>query len=104
VDILDEKQAEDIHLIDIQGLSILADYFIVCSGTSIRLVKALVEAISEELKAQFKLSPRIEGEPQTGWMLLDYGILIVHIFSPERRNYYQLEELWSDGRTLVRLQ
>lgn len=82
----------------------LADYFIVCSGSSTRLVKALVNAISEEVKEVFGISPRIEGEPATGWMLLDYGDLIVHIFSPERRKYYQLEELWADGKTLVRLQ
>lgn len=82
----------------------LADYFIVCSGSSTRLVKALVNTISDEVKEVFGISPRIEGEPSTGWMLLDYGDLIVHIFSPERRKYYQLEELWADGKTLVRLQ
>jgi ribosome-associated protein len=104
IDVLDEKQGADIHLLDISELSVIADYFVICSGSSSRLVRALVNSVVEEIKDQFGLIPSLEGEPEYGWMLADYGSVILHVFSPERRNYYQLEELWSEGQTVLRLQ
>jgi len=101
---LDEKQAEDIHLLEIRELSVIADFFIICSGTSVRLVKALVRTVSEEVKKEYGIDPRIEGEAHNGWMVVDYGDLILHIFSPERRTYYRLEDLWAEGKTVLRLQ
>jgi len=68
------------------------------------LVKALVSTISDEVKKNYEIIPRIEGEADSGWMLVDCGDLIVHVFSPDQRDFYQLEDLWAEGKTLVRLQ
>ena len=97
-------KGEDIHLLDIHENSILADYFVICSGTSVRMVKALMSEVDDQVKKEFGLNARLEGEPSAGWMLADYGIVIVHIFSPDRREYYSLEELWAEAKTILRLQ
>ncbi len=76
----------------------------ICSGSSIRLVKALIRSVTEEVKKEYGIHPQIEGEPRHGWMLADYGDLVLHIFSPERRTYYRLEDLWSEGKTVLKLQ
>lgn len=76
----------------------------ICSGTSVRMVKALMTDVDDEVKKEFGLNSRIEGEAMAGWMLADYGTVIVHIFSPDRRDYYSLEELWSEAKTILRLQ
>ena len=76
----------------------------ICSGTSVRMVKALMTDVDDEVKKEFGLNSRIEGEAMAGWMLADYGTVIVHIFSPDRREYYSLEELWSEAKTILRLQ
>jgi len=89
---------------DIQENSIIADYFVICSGTSERMVNALMSEVKDEVKKEFGLNGRIEGEANAGWMLADYGSVIVHIFSPDRRDYYSLEELWAEAKTVLRLQ
>jgi ribosome-associated protein len=104
VKVLDDKKGEDIHLLDIHENSILADYFVICSGTSVRMVKALMSDVDDEVKKTFGLNSRIEGDAQAGWILADYGTVIVHIFSPDRRDYYSLEELWAEAKTVLRLQ
>ena len=104
VKVLDDKKGEDIHLLDIHENSILADYFVICSGTSVRMVKALMTDVDDEVKKAFGLNPRLEGDAQAGWILADYGTVIVHIFSPDRRDYYSLEELWAEAKTILRLQ
>ena len=104
VKVLDDKKGEDIHLLDIHENSILADYFVICSGTSVRMVKALMTEVEDEVKKEFGLNSRIEGEALAGWMLADYGTVIVHIFSPDRRDFYSLEELWAEAKTILRLQ
>ena len=76
----------------------------ICSGTSVRMVKALMKDVDDEVKKEFGLNSRIEGEAMAGWMLADYGTVIVHIFSPDRRDYYSLEELWAEAKTILRLQ
>jgi ribosome-associated protein len=68
------------------------------------MLDALMEAVVEQVKSSFKVKPKIEGEPKDGWLLADYGDLVVHIFSPEQRSFYQLEDLWSDGKILLRVQ
>jgi len=104
VDLLDEKQAQDILLLDIRELAPFADYFVIATATSERQSKSLVEMLVETLREQ-RIKPLfIEGESHSGWQLLDYGEVIVHIFSPELRDYYRLEELWQDARVVVRLQ
>ena len=89
---------------DIHENSVLADYFVICSGTSQRMVKGLMVEVQDEVKKKFGLNGRLEGEAQAGWMLADYGSVILHIFSPERRDYYSLEELWAEAKTILRLQ
>jgi ribosome-associated protein len=104
VDILDEKQAEDILLLDITGLAPFADYFIIATATSDRQSKALVDTVVATLRDQ-RIKPLfIEGESRSGWQLLDYGQVIVHIFSPELRDFYRLEELWGEAKVVVRMQ
>ena len=68
------------------------------------MIGALADAAVDSVRDQFKLKGRIEGTPQDGWLLVDFGDVILHLFSPDRRDYYRLEELWSQGKVLVRLQ
>lgn len=68
------------------------------------MINALAEAVSAHVKTEYRLGTRMEGRPQNGWLLADYGDIVVHIFSAEQRDYYKLDELWSDGKILVHLQ
>ena len=97
--VLDKKKALDIKAIHITEYSIVADYFIVTSGTSNTHVKSLADDVEYELKQQGVDPDHIEGRA-TGWILLDYGSVILHIFTPESREYYNLERLWSDAQTV----
>ena len=104
VDVLEEKKGEDILLLDIREVGSLADYFVICSGTSDRMLDALMDAVIKELRKEDKLRAKVEGASRDGWMLADYGDVIVHIFSPIRRDYYRLEDLWSEGKIVLHLQ
>lgn len=68
------------------------------------MIKTLADAAVEQVKESFEVRGRVEGEPEDGWLLVDFGDIVLHIFSPDRRNYYRLEELWSDGKVLLHLQ
>jgi ribosome-associated protein len=90
--------------LDIRDISILADYFVIGSTTSERQARAIIEDIKQETKQAFDVRPlNIEGEAATGWVLMDYGGVVVHLFTPEMRAYYDLEELWRAGRVVVRM-
>ena len=102
-DILTDKLAEDIVVLDLRGTTIIADFFVICSGTSERQLKALVDALMEQMDAEKAPALRVEGSPESGWVLVDFGGVIVHIFSPERRAYYRLEQLWSGAKVVVRI-
>jgi ribosome-associated protein len=91
-------------LLDIRDHAIFADYFVICDGTSDRMLKALQDAVRDDIHKKFELRHRLEGEPRDGWVLVDYGDVVVHLFSPEKRDYYRLEELWSQGKVLLHLQ
>ncbi len=104
VNTLEDKKGENIILMDIRELAAFADYFVICSGTSDRMLQALADAVREHVHQAYGLATRTEGRAQDGWMLVDLGDVIVHLFSPDRRNYYRLEELWSRGKILLRLQ
>ena len=92
---LDDKKGEDIQVIDISKVSVLADYFIIANGNSDSQVQALVENVEEELhKAGCSVKQR---EGKTGWVLLDFGDVIIHIFDKENRLFYDLERIWRDG-------
>jgi ribosome-associated protein len=103
--VLEEKLGEDILLLDISGLSLFADFFVICSGNSERQLKALVDSVRETTKNDLGIFPHhVEGESHSGWVLLDYVDIVIHIFSPELRAYYDLEGLWHEGKVLLRMQ
>ena len=104
MEVLEDKKGEDIVLLDLQGLAIFADFFVICSGTSERMLQGLADGLLDEFRSGFPLKPRQEGSSADGWLLLDFGDIIVHIFTMERRNYYRLEELWSEAKVLIHLQ
>lgn len=105
VELVEDKQAQDIVLLDIRPVSIVADYFVICSGNSERQLNALTRDITETLKREAQVTPlHSEGEPGSGWVLLDYSDVVVHVFAPGEREYYQLEELWNGAVPLVRIQ
>ena len=95
---LSDKKGEDIKIIDITGISVLADYFIIANGTNDSQVNALVDNVEEELhKAGYPLKQR-EGRASGSWVLLDFGDIIVHVFDKENRLFYDLERIWKDGK------
>ena len=104
VDVLEDKKGEDIVLLDIRELAPFADYFVICTGTSDRMLNALADSVEEAMKAKYGQKPRSEGSPQAGWVLVDYGDVVLHLFSPDRREYYRLEELWVQAKILLHLQ
>ncbi|MBM3144856.1 MAG: ribosome silencing factor [Chloroflexi bacterium] len=104
VDTLEEKKGEDIIVLDIREISLLADYFVICSGTSPRMIDALSEAVFDAVKKEHGLHVRVEGASHDGWILADYGDVILHLFSPDKRAYYALEDLWSEGKVVLHLQ
>lgn len=105
VDIASDKQANDIVLLDLRPLTVIADYFVICSGGSERQLQAIQRDIAETLRNEDKIRPtHVEGSADSGWVLMDYSDVVVHIFSPSQRAYYDLEELWSAAHPVVRIQ
>ena len=97
---LDDKKGEDIQVIDISQVSVLADYFIIANGTNESQVRALVDNVEETLgKAGYEVKQR-EGYGLGSWVLLDFGDIIVHVFDRENRLFYDLERIWRDGKVL----
>ncbi len=100
-----EKKGTDITLLDIRDQAVFADYFLLCNGDNARQLSALASSIAEEAKKNARILPLgVEGEPESDWLLVDFGDLIVHVFAPEKRNYYNLEELWSQAHTVLEMQ
>ncbi|MCW1966888.1 MAG: ribosome silencing factor [Anaerolineae bacterium] len=101
----EDKKAEDIVLMDLRNISGVADYFVICSANVARQIEAISDNIQEKLKAADKsVRRRVEGPGDSGWVLLDYGDLVVHIFTPTRRAFYNLENLWKTAPVLLRVQ
>ena len=97
-DALDDKLAEDIKIIDIRSISVLADYFIIADGNNKNQVQAMVDKVQEELfKAGYEMK-QMEGYREGNWILLDFGDIIIHIFDKENRLFYDLERIWKDGK------
>ena len=94
------KKAADLIVLDLAGLTIIADYFVICSGESTTQVKAIAEFIEHECSAKGIKLLGIEGLDYSHWVLLDYGSVVVHVFEKETREYYGLEKLWMDAETL----
>ena len=103
VDVASDKKASDIVLLRTAEVTTMADYFVIASGRSDRQVKALSEAIVDELRLEGVKPIGVEGQASARWVLLDYGSVIVHLFAPEEREYYGLERLWSNATEVVRL-
>lgn len=104
VDLLADKKAEDIVLLDIRQHTTFADFFVICSGTSERQLRALEDELRESLRADDVRPLHVEGGPPSGWVLVDFGDVIVHLFSPAERDYYRLERLWADAQPVLRIQ
>lgn len=104
VDSLEEKKGEDILLLDLRGVTEFCDYFVICTGTSDRMLDGLADDLVRNIKTSHKLKGQLEGNARDGWLLVDYGEVIVHLFSPDQRDYYALEDLWEDGKALVHIQ
>ncbi len=104
IDALSEKQAEDILLLDIRSVASFADYFVIASAGTTRQMDAVLDAVEEAL-ATDKVKPMgREGGANSGWVLLDYGDVIVHLFAPDERAFYDLEGLWHTAVPVVRIQ
>lgn len=99
-----DKQAGDIILLDARKVCTFADYFVICSGESERQLKAISEEVEHVLKNEGVLPHHREGTLDSGWVLLDFGDVIIHIFAPLERQYYRLDELWSEAIPVVRIQ
>jgi ribosome-associated protein len=105
VALAEEKQAEDILLLDLRPVTIIADYFLIFTVNSERQSETVVEWIRESLKKEHHRSPlNIEGESRSGWVLMDYGDVIVHVMSEDQRAYYRLEDLWKQAPVVLRVQ
>ena len=101
---LEDRKAEDIVLLDVREITILADYFVICSGTSERQIRALSNDVPRQLKSEVGSPLSIEGEAGGGWVLIDYGDVVVHVFAPEVRRLYDLEEFWQDAKIVRAVQ
>lgn len=100
-EILGEKKAENVEVVDLTERTIIADYFVVCSGTSNTHIKAITDGLLVDGKQRGLRKEHVEGYSQAKWVLVDYGDVVVHIFAPEEREYYDIESLWQ--RTVARL-
>jgi ribosome-associated protein len=104
VELAEDKKAADIVLLDLAGLTTLADAFVICSGGSERQISAIADGIVGGLRDEGIRPFGREGTAESHWVLLDYGSVIVHVFTPPERDYYQLERHWSEARTVLRVQ
>ena len=101
---LEDKKGENILLLDIKEIASFTDYFVLCTGTSDRMLDALADAVLETVRRPHRRRGQQQGEAREGWVIVDYGDVVVHLFSPDQREYYDLEELWKDGKVLLKVQ
>jgi ribosome-associated protein len=104
VDLASDKKASDIVLLEIGGLTTMADYFVIASGQSERQLGAIADGIIEALREEGTRPIGREGSANAHWLLIDFGSVVVHVMAPPEREFYQLERLWSDAPLLLRLQ
>lgn len=103
-DIISETPAADTRVLDVQGISPFTDFFVICSGENERQLRAISRTLTEDLAKRGVRTERSEGSAIAGWMILDFGDTIVHIFSVEQREYYRLEDLWANAPTVLAIQ
>jgi ribosome-associated protein len=104
VDAVADKQGENIVLLDIKPISLIADYFVISSANTDRQIKAIADEVAARAKDSGIRPLHIEGDADSGWVLLDFGSVIVHLFSPEMRAYYSLEDFWKQAPIVLRMQ
>jgi ribosome-associated protein len=104
VELAEDKKAADILLLDLDGLTTVADAFVICSGGSERQLGAIADGIIEGLRDESVKPIGREGTPQSHWILVDYGSVIVHIFTPPERDFYQLERHWASAKVVLQVQ
>jgi ribosome-associated protein len=104
VDIAGEKQAANIVLLDAREVCSFADYFVICSGDNERQLRTIYDEIELNLKRNGVIPHHHEGTIDSGWLLLDYGDVIIHVFAATERDFYNLDELWHEARTVLRIQ
>ena len=97
---LDDKKAEDVTVIDIKGVSTIADYFVIANGSNVNQLTAMQDAVDEAMYTNGVHQKQVEGTTNSTWILMDYKDIIVHLFSKEDRHFYDLERIWRDGRVL----
>ncbi len=103
VEAISGKKGSNILMLDMREVTLLADYYILCDGASARQINAISDELLKKLKTAGTRPATIEGTPMSGWILIDFGSVIAHVFSPEQRAYYQLEKLWQEAPTVVRM-
>ena len=96
-DALSDKKAEDIKILDIHEISVLGDYFVIASGNNVNQLQAMEDAVDEVMYKNGYHQKQVEGTRQSSWILLDYGNIVVHLFSKEDREFYDLDRIWKDG-------
>lgn len=104
VELAEDKKAAEILVLELIGLTTVADYFVICSGGSERQLDAITDAVVEGLRGEGIRPIGREGAPASHWILLDFGSVIVHVFTPPERDFYSLEKHWSEARTILRVQ
>lgn len=105
VDTIVDKKGSDIALLDLREQAVFADYFLICNGENDRQLRAMANSIAQDAKQKARaLALSIEGSPESGWVLVDFGDLLVHLFSPDMRHYYDLEGLWDTAHVVMRMQ
>jgi len=100
---LEDKKAKDIILLDIHEVALFTDYFVICSGTSERMLRSLINAANDVMQSKYQSKGRVMGSPSNGWIAVDFTNIVLHVFSPDQRDYYRLEELWSNGKVLLKV-
>lgn len=104
VDAISERLGSNIVVLDMEEVSLLADYFVLCDAESTPQFRAILDEIEDRTRAAGARRLHVEGAADSGWILVDFGSVVVHIFDPELRDYYNLEDLWKQARLVVRIQ
>jgi ribosome-associated protein len=104
VEALEDRKGENIILMDLEKIAMFTGYFVIATGTSDRMLDALAEGVIEKVKEKTGIKGQPQGQSSSGWVVVDFGSVIVHCFAQETRDFYKLEELWKEGKILLRLQ
>ena len=105
VNTIEERKGEEIVMLDLRDVSPIADYFVIATADNERLLRAIINHIDEQMSKTYDMNPlHTEGSPESGWVLLDYSWVIVHLFGRSQREFYRLEHLWADAPVVLRIQ